>query len=113
MIVKSDGWHLEKKIPISIFVMIAIQFIGFIVVGTQLRAQVDFNRAGLAEHRGIPAHGSVQIILTRIETRQEAILKGLRDQREWTQRLRDQLEQRIERLERLTPLKSGALPGPK
>lgn len=37
-----DGWHLDKKVPITIIVALAVQTLGFIYVGTAWKTEIDF-----------------------------------------------------------------------
>ena len=38
----TEGWHLDKKVPITIIVALALQTLGFIYVGTAWKTEIDF-----------------------------------------------------------------------
>jgi hypothetical protein len=40
--VTTEGWHLDKKVPITIIVALALQTLGFIYVGTAWKTEIDF-----------------------------------------------------------------------
>lgn len=38
---QQEQWHLDRKVPISIFVVIILQTLGFLVIGTAWKTDVD------------------------------------------------------------------------
>lgn len=43
----TEEWHLDKKVPISIIVALALQTLGFIYFGTAWKTEVDFRVTNL------------------------------------------------------------------
>lgn len=79
-----EGWHLDKKVPISIIIMLLLQTITLVIWATRLDSRVSSVEATTSGHTIVieamrSAQNSVSVGLARIEERQSQMAEGVKD----------------------------------
>jgi len=70
-------WHLDKRVPLGIIIVILAQTIALVWWAATLTGQVETNTMRLNDHIEAPAHSDVAARLARLEGRQDLILTRL------------------------------------
>lgn len=44
---EDDGWHLDKRVPIALIIMMVVQLMGVVATFTSMQGDINNNRRGL------------------------------------------------------------------
>ena len=79
-----DGWHLDKKVPLSIIIALLIQTAALVMWGAKLDMRVAAVEVKAADQQVVieamrDSQTSLKVSLTRIEERQENSIDTLKE----------------------------------
>jgi len=80
----TEGWHLDKKVPIALIIVLVIQTVGVVIWGTRLDSRVEFverSQVVIDRDRMIARSRdtALEIQVGRIRERQEFIVDEVQD----------------------------------